>query len=238
MAILSEGVSNRKVATHDLNMDSSRSHSIFTVYIDIEYMDESEMAVTKRGKIQIVDLAGSERLKESNSSGNTAVETGHINKSLLTLGKVINVLSDSRKLQDNAYVPYRDSKLTMLLMDSIGGSSKTVMIACVTPSIIYAEETLNTLLYAKRVKNIRNKPIINIDPHEAYVLELKSQIKLLQDELALLKSTSPPSVNNSMASNQSLPDHPPPKYEEIVRSGDMRYDVVLFYFHSIVSCRH
>jgi kinesin family protein 12 len=180
MAVVTEGISNRRVASHDLNKDSSRSHTIFTIYIDIGVEDvrHSNTIFTKFGKVQIVDLAGSERLKESNSKGGTAVETGHINKSLLTLGKVINRLGDPKRIsiKDN-YIPYRDSKLTKLLMDSIGGSSKTIMIACITRSSLYSEETLNTLKYANRVKNIKNKPIANIDPYEAHVQELKEKIR-------------------------------------------------------------
>ena len=105
-----------------------------------------------------MDLAGSERLKESKSKGVMIKETGKINKSLFTLGKVITTLADRKK--SKAYIPYRDSKLTMLLMDSLGGSSKALMIACCTPSAKYYEETLSTLNYATRTMNIKNKPVI------------------------------------------------------------------------------
>jgi kinesin family protein 12 len=194
MAVVTEGISNRRVAAHDMNKDSSRSHSIFTVYFDISIKqknDDTLPAINKNGKIHFVDLAGSERLKESHSSGGTAVETGHINKSLFTLGKVINTLSDPKKMQQQGvYVPYRDSKLTKLLMDSIGGTSKTLMIACITPSSMFADETLNTLKYANRVKNIKNKPIVHMDPHDKIVYELREQIKKLSNELFEAKTTS------------------------------------------------
>lgn len=128
MSVVHEGVSNRKVSSHDINKDSSRSHSIFTIHLDVENIDLNDGYSTKRsGKIHFVDLAGSERLKESNAKGATALETAHINKSLLTLGKVIRVLSDPKR-EKGTFVPYRDSKLTQLLMDSIGGGSKTLMV--------------------------------------------------------------------------------------------------------------
>jgi len=114
----------------------------------------------KYGKISFVDLAGSERLKESKSQGEMIKETGNINKSLFTLGKVISSLTD--KKTNKQHIPYRDSKLTMLLMDSIGGASKTLMIACVSPSTSYADETLSTLNYASRAMNIKNKPFVQV----------------------------------------------------------------------------
>lgn len=131
MAVVQEGVSNRKVSAHELNKDSSRSHSIFTVYFDIQTVDlQDGYTSSKYGRVHFVDLAGSERLKESKSKGANAIETGHINKSLLTLGKVIRVLSESQGKQqwNSKHIPYRDSKLTQLLMDALGGNSKTIMV--------------------------------------------------------------------------------------------------------------
>jgi hypothetical protein len=150
-----EGTKNRKIGSHELNKDSSRSHSIMAIYI----ISEIE-GLKKYGKISFVDLAGSERLKESKSQGSMIKETGNINKSLFTLGKVISSLTD--KKLNKQYIPYRDSKLTMLLMDSIGGTSKTLMIACVSPSNVYADETISTLNYASRAMNIKNKPVLQV----------------------------------------------------------------------------
>jgi len=110
------------------------------------------------GKFSFVDLAGSERLKESKSQGEMVKETGNINKSLFTLGKVIKSLSDKKNKQP--YIPYRDSKLTMLLMDSLGGTAKALMIACVSPSAAYYDETISTLTYATSTMNIKNKPVM------------------------------------------------------------------------------
>ena len=136
IAVLNEGIKNRKSGSHELNKDSSRSHSIMSIYLISENQSNNQV-IRKYGKISFVDLAGSERLKESKSEGVMAKETGNINKSLFTLGKVIKGLSD-RKTK-NPYIPYRDSKLTMLLMDSLGGTSKALMIACVSPSVMYYE---------------------------------------------------------------------------------------------------
>ena len=181
IAVLHEGVKNRHSGSHELNKDSSRSHSILTVFLITETVHEDGHIVKKYGKISFVDLAGSERLKQSKSEGQTMVkETGSINKSLFTLGKVISMLStamsSTEKKQQQLYIPYRDSKLTMLLMDSLGGTSKALMIACVSPSSAYAEETLSTLNYACRAMNIKNKPVVQMDPKEQIIFNLKREI--------------------------------------------------------------
>lgn len=196
MAVVEEGVRNRRVASHDLNKDSSRSHSIFTVFIDMETVDLVDGYSSKKfGKIHFVDLAGSERLKESKSQGSTAIETGHINKSLLTLSKVISLLGSSRR--SSSHVPFRDSKLTQLLMDSIGGGCKTILIACITPSLYHVDETMNTLKYASRAKKIKNRPVINMNPNEALIAHLRHEIKILREEISVLRrGTSSP--NSSM----------------------------------------
>ena len=165
IAILHEGIKNRKTGSHKLNADSSRSHSILTVYLISDTEGDDGYIFKKYGKISFVDLAGSERLKDSESKGEMVKETGNINKSLFMLGKVISCLSDKNN-PNNKHIPYRDSKLTMLLMDSLGGSSKALMIACVSPSEIYSEETISTLNYATRTMNIKNKPVIQMDPKE------------------------------------------------------------------------
>lgn len=131
MEVVEEGRRNRTVCSHELNKESSRSHSLLTVYLDRLYNDEGSKAdLTKTGKICFVDLAGSERLSYTKSDGVMLKETGSINKSLFTLGKVISALSSN---QSTTHIPYRDSTLTKLLMDSIGGSAYTVMVACVSP---------------------------------------------------------------------------------------------------------
>jgi len=117
LAVLHEGMRNRKTGSHDLNKDSSRSHSIMTIYVISEVKSEDGHIFKKYGKLVFVDLAGSERLKETKSKGEMLKETGNINKSLFTLGKVISALASKKPVP---HIPYRDSKLTMLLMDSLG----------------------------------------------------------------------------------------------------------------------
>ena len=117
-------------------------------------------------------------------------ETGNINKSLFTLGKVISALGDASKTKEGkgpGFVPYRDSKLTKLLMDSLGGASKALMFACCSPASSYLEETLNTLQYAARARNIQNKPAVQVDPHEELVRDLRKEMRGLREQNALLQ---------------------------------------------------
>ncbi|CAN1775592.1 Kinesin-like protein KIN-5D [Linum perenne] len=152
--ILEKGSARRQTAETLLNKTSSRSHTIFsiTIYIKEDGSSVGEELV-KCGKLNLVDLAGSENISRSGAKEERAREAGEINKSLLTLGRVINALVDH-----SGHVPYRDSKLTRLLRDSLGGKTKTCIIATISPSVHSLEETLNTLDYAHRAKNIKNRP--------------------------------------------------------------------------------
>ncbi|XP_020904953.2 kinesin-like protein KIF12, partial [Exaiptasia diaphana] len=164
-AVLEEGLKYRQVGSHGMNDHSSRSHSLLTVYVDIETVDPSDEAgipILRHGKISFVDLAGSERVKETKSVGEAFTESQNINKSLLTLGNCISALSDAKKR--TGHIPYRDSKLTKLLADSLGGDGVTLMIACISPSSYVVSDTLNTLRYANRAKKIKNKPVVQMDP--------------------------------------------------------------------------
>ena len=183
--IILQGTKNRKKGSHDLNKDSSRSHSILTVYLISEFQSGGE-SFKKYGKISFVDLAGSERLKETHSKGGMLKETGNINKSLFVLGKVISSLTD--KKSTNQHIPYRDSKLTMLLMDSIGGTAKTHMIACISPSSVYSDETMSTLNYASRTMNIKNKPLVQMDSKEKAAEGLKEENEIYVEENEFLKN--------------------------------------------------
>ena len=183
--IILQGTKNRKKGSHDLNKDSSRSHSILTVYLISEVQSGNE-TYKKYGKISFVDLAGSERLKETHSKGGMIKETGNINKSLFVLGKVISALTD--KKNTNQHIPYRDSKLTMLLMDSIGGTAKTLMIACVSPSSQYSDETMSTLNYASRTMNIKNKPLVQMDAREKAREDLQEENEMFKEENEFLKA--------------------------------------------------
>jgi hypothetical protein len=190
MAVVSEGHRNRRVGSHEMNMDSSRSHSLLTLHLESESIDPDDgHMMVKFGKMVFVDLAGSERLKESKATGMTMTETGAINKSLFTLGKVISALGKEakKKSNDKNFVPYRDSKLTKLLMDSLGGSCMTLMIACCSPAESFLEETLSTLNYATRARNIQNRPMIQMDPKEQLIFNLRQEAKLLRLENEFLR---------------------------------------------------
>ncbi|XP_061928444.1 kinesin-like protein KIF12 isoform X2 [Apis cerana] len=180
LAVLEEGMRNRKVGAHNMNDHSSRSHSILTVNITSEQQMDNSIFISRQGKINFVDLAGSEMTKKTQSEGKTLEEANNINKSLMVLGYCIASLSDGKR--KGGHIPYRDSKLTKLLADSLAGNGVTLMIACISPAKSNASETLNTLRYAARVKKIRTKPIVVMDPREALILSLKREVGALQTE--------------------------------------------------------
>ncbi|KAK1433090.1 hypothetical protein QVD17_09996 [Tagetes erecta] len=191
IACLEQGCMNRSVASTDMNNQSSRSHAIFTIHLEqkdknkgetdsIELMGEEYRCA----KLHLVDLAGSERAKRAGSEGLRLKEGIQINKGLLALGNVISALGDDKKRKEGVHIPYRDSKLTRLLQASLGGNCKTVMIACVSPADYNAEETLNTLKYANRARNIQNKASVQKEVFPADTHKLRQQLRLLQAELA------------------------------------------------------
>jgi kinesin family member 12 len=185
MAVLEEGLKNRKTASHALNDRSSRSHGIMTMLIQTETVDpDDSRLIRKTGKLSFVDLAGSEKIKESKATGQTLTETLNINKSLLTLGICISALAEMKRKNKNGqiHVPYRDSKLTKLLSDTLGGNGVALMVACVSPAAYNLNETLSTLRYASRAKYIQNRPAVQIDPREELILKLKKQVKETTEE--------------------------------------------------------
>ena len=163
-----------------MNADSSRSHSIFTVNVEMCEQDNEGEEHYRAGKLNLVDLAGSERQSKTGASGDRLKEATKINLSLSALGNVISALVDGK----SKHIPYRDSKLTRLLQDSLGGNTKTLMIAALSPAADNYEETLSTLRYANRAKNIKNKPKINEDPKDAMLRELQEEINLLKAQLS------------------------------------------------------
>ncbi|XP_042124989.1 chromosome-associated kinesin KIF4A isoform X3 [Peromyscus maniculatus bairdii] len=201
VSCLEQGNNSRTVASTAMNSQSSRSHAIFT--ISIEQRKKNDKNSSFRSKLHLVDLAGSERQKKTKAEGDRLKEGININRGLLCLGNVISALGDDKK---GNFVPYRDSKLTRLLQDSLGGNSHTLMIACVSPADSNLEETLNTLRYADRARKIKNKPIINIDPQAAELNHLKQQVQQLQ--VLLLQAhggTLPGNINVEPSENlQSL----------------------------------
>ncbi|KAM4020455.1 chromosome-associated kinesin KIF4A isoform 2-T2 [Anomaloglossus baeobatrachus] len=173
---LEQGNSSRTVASTAMNSQSSRSHAIFTIAIEQRLGGDKNAYF--HSKLHLVDLAGSERQKKTKAEGDRLKEGISINRGLLCLGNVISALGDESK--KGSFVPYRDSKLTRLLQDSLGGNSHTLMIACVSPADSNMEETLNTLRYADRARKIKNKPIVNTDPQAAELQKLKQQVQGLQ----------------------------------------------------------
>ena len=181
--LLFEGESNRTVSEHQLNKGSTRSHCIFTISVEMKSkVESSEKVLTS--KLNFVDLAGSERVKETGSSGLALKEAAYINKSLTFLEQVVVSLTDKTKRKE--YVPYRQSKLTHILKDAIGGNCRTVMIATIWPEEQFILDTLSTLNFAKRMKNVVNDLSINIKlDKNAYVKKLNKEIKELKKELLM-----------------------------------------------------
>ncbi|KFW85830.1 Kinesin-like KIF21B, partial [Manacus vitellinus] len=201
---LKQGALSRTTASTQMNVQSSRSHAIFTIHLCqtrvcarpelvngevTSLLDGSQPATeyeTLTAKFHFVDLAGSERLKRTGATGERAKEGISINCGLLALGNVISALGDQSKKV--VHVPYRDSKLTRLLQDSLGGNSQTIMIACVSPSDRDFMETLNTLKYANRARNIKNKVVVNQDKTSQQISALRAEIARLQMELMEYKA--------------------------------------------------
>ncbi|CAB3364922.1 Hypothetical predicted protein [Cloeon dipterum] len=177
--ILSRGSKKRQTAATFMNASSSRSHTIFTVTIHIREATEAGEDLIRTGKINLVDLAGSENISRSGATNQRAKEAGNINQSLLTLGRVITAL-----VEKTPHVPYRESKLTRLLQDSLGGKTKTAIVATVSPVLANLEETLSTLDYAHRAKSITNRPQINQRlSKQAFIKEYDQEIERLRKDL-------------------------------------------------------
>ncbi|CAG5111451.1 Oidioi.mRNA.OKI2018_I69.chr2.g5760.t2.cds [Oikopleura dioica] len=174
--LMEKGWNNRSVGETLMNKDSSRSHSIFTINIEAAEQVEGQKDKIRAGKLNLVDLAGSERQSKTGATGARLKEATKINLSLSALGNVISALVDGK----SKHIPYRDSKLTRLLQDSLGGNTKTLMIACISPADNNYDETLSTLRYANRAKNIKNKPKINEDPKDALLRQYQEEIAQLK----------------------------------------------------------
>ncbi|XP_016661263.1 kinesin-like protein unc-104 isoform X9 [Acyrthosiphon pisum] len=185
--LIDEGNKARTVAATNMNETSSRSHAVFTIFFTQKRLDEmTQLTTEKVSKISLVDLAGSERADSTGAKGTRLKEGANINKSLTTLGKVISGLAEmsaSKKKKKGDFIPYRDSVLTWLLRENLGGNSKTAMIAAISPADINYDETLSTLRYADRAKQIVCKAIVNEDANAKLIRELKEEIQRLRDLL-------------------------------------------------------
>ena len=217
-SLLEQGTARRAVGSTEMNTHSSRSHAIFTLTIEQRVVGDAEPEGTAgdvalsevavgceeeyiTSKFHFVDLAGSERLKKTKAEGERLKEGININSGLLALGNVISALGDETRMRQGAHVPYRDSKLTRMLQDSLGGNSRTLMIACVSPVDSNSEESKSTLQYANRARNIKNKPVINRDPHSHLIAQLRKEVAGLRSLLH---------QNGIYASLSALPCAPAP----------------------------
>uniref|UniRef100_A0A8D0CQ77 plus-end-directed kinesin ATPase n=1 Tax=Sander lucioperca TaxID=283035 RepID=A0A8D0CQ77_SANLU len=191
--LMDSGNKARTVAATNMNETSSRSHAVFNIIFTQKKHDmDSENTSEKVSKISLVDLAGSERADSTGAKGTRLKEGANINKSLTTLGKVISALAEQESIPPNknkkkkkveSFIPYRDSVLTWLLRENLGGNSRTAMVAALSPADINYDETLSTLRYADRAKQIRCNAVINEDPNNRLVRELKEEVARLRDLL-------------------------------------------------------
>lgn len=179
--MLFEGESNRTISEHKLNKQSSRAHSVFTIHLEMRSKVESSEKVVI-SKLNIVDLAGSERTKKTGSAGQQLVEASYINKSLTFLEQVVVALSDRHR----DHIPYRQSKLTNILKDSVGGNCKTVFIGNIWPEVCHLEETISTLKFASRIRKVTNEATVNVrlDP-QVLLKKYEKDIRDLKQELAM-----------------------------------------------------
>ncbi|KAL9031000.1 MAG: hypothetical protein Q9196_000938 [Gyalolechia fulgens] len=203
--LMDEGNKARTVAATSMNDTSSRSHAVFTLIVTQKRHDvETSMDTEKVAKISLVDLAGSERATSTGATGARLKEGAEINRSLSTLGRVIAALADlsTGKKKNMSMVPYRDSVLTWLLKDSLGGNSMTAMIAAISPADINFEETLSTLRYADSAKRIKNHAVVNEDPNARMIRELKEELAQLRSKL------SSGATAGGVAEEQYAPDTP------------------------------
>ncbi|GJQ82255.1 kinesin-3B [Trypoxylus dichotomus] len=218
--LIDEGNKARTVAATNMNETSSRSHAVFTIFFTQQRCDETTQICTEKvSKISLVDLAGSERADSTGAKGTRLKEGANINKSLTTLGKVISALAEiaskSKKSKKADFIPYRDSVLTWLLRENLGGNSKTAMIAAISPADINYDETLSTLRYADRAKQIVCKAIVNEDANAKLIRELKEEIQKLRELLKaegidvqegteeVVKATVTPNTNNSVVEKEN-----------------------------------
>lgn len=183
------GRKNKQMASTNMNAQSSRSHSVFTIIVEISEKGPDGKEHIRMGKLNLVDLAGSERQSKTDASGQRLEEAIKINLSLTTLCQVIAALTDTKA----TYIPYRDSQLTRILQDSLGGNAKTVMCSNIGPADYNMDETINSLRWASRAKRIKNKPRINEDPKDAMLREFQDEIIRLREQLSQINSGADPS---------------------------------------------
>ncbi|XP_009415942.2 kinesin-like protein KIN-12A [Musa acuminata AAA Group] len=198
--LLMKGLANRRTGATIVNMESSRSHCVFTCIVDSQTKSLGDGLISLRtSRINLVDLAGSERQKQTGAAGERLKEAGNINRSLSQLGNLINILAEVSQSGKQRHIPYRDSRLTFLLQESLGGNAKLAMICAVSPSQSCKSETFSTLRFAQRAKAIKNKAVVN-EITQDDVNVLREQIRQLKDELLRMKSNGSAGNNGSFSS--------------------------------------
>ncbi|XP_076835244.1 kinesin-like protein KIF13B isoform X2 [Brachyhypopomus gauderio] len=205
-SLMSEGNKSRTVAATNMNEESSRSHAVFNIILTHTLKDlQSGVSGEKVSKLSLVDLAGSERAAKTGAAGERLKEGSNINKSLTTLGLVISALADQGAGKNKSkFVPYRDSVLTWLLKDSLGGNSRTAMVATVSPAADNYDETLSTLRYADRAKSIVNHAVVNEDPNARIIRELREEVEKLREQLTQAESMKAPELKERLQESEKL----------------------------------
>lgn len=218
--LMTEGNKSRTVAATNMNCESSRSHAVFNIILTCSVTDvQSGVTGEKVSKMSLVDLAGSERAVKTGAIGERLKEGSNINKSLTTLGLVISKLADQSlgKAKDS-FVPYRDSVLTWLLRDNLGGNSRTVMVAAISPAADNYEETLSTLRYADRAKRIINHAVVNEDPNARIIRELREEVEMLRGQLKF--ASTPEGINERLKESETLMKEISQTWEEKLRKTE------------------
>ena len=208
---LENGAAARTTGSTLMNEHSSRSHAIFSLLVEHQL---SKFDDVTRAKLHLVDLAGSERAKKTGAVGVRFAESVHINQGLLALGNVISALGDHARGRNNrTHIPYRDSKLTRMLQDSLGGNARTCMLACVSPADSCFEETLNTLKYASRARNIKNKPVVNHLLADDGAARAAAQA-LAEEEMGRMRREVEALQEQLQQAHQAQPPPPPPPQQQ------------------------
>ncbi|XP_056261304.1 kinesin-like protein KIF13B isoform X1 [Seriola aureovittata] len=221
-SLMSEGNKSRTVAATNMNEESSRSHAVFNIILTHTLMDlQSGTSGEKVSKLSLVDLAGSERAAKTGAAGERLKEGSNINKSLSTLGLVISALADHGAGKNKSkFVPYRDSVLTWLLKDSLGGNSRTAMVATISPAADNYDETLSTLRYADRAKSIVNHAVVNEDPNARIIRELREEVEKLRDQLTEAESMKAPELKERLEESEKLIQEMTVTWEEKLRKTE------------------
>ncbi|KAJ8271049.1 hypothetical protein GJAV_G00122190 [Gymnothorax javanicus] len=221
-SLMSEGNKSRTVAATNMNEESSRSHAVFIIILTHTLKDlQSGTSGEKVSKLSLVDLAGSERAAKTGAAGERLKEGSNINKSLTTLGLVISALADQGAGKNKSkFVPYRDSVLTWLLKDSLGGNSRTAMVATISPAADNYDETLSTLRYADRAKSIVNHAVVNEDPNARIIRELREEVEKLREQLTQAESMKAPELKDRLEESEKLIQEMTVTWEEKLRKTE------------------